>query len=338
MEDKEEIFKEYASNYLDLSPLMKLKLNHTLRVEKLSRRIAIEENFSDEEIKISTLCGLLHDIGRFEQFQRYSSFNDSKNEDHANLGVKVLMENNLINKFNENEEQNLIILKAIYNHNKYCIDEELSEEKKKITNLLRDADKLDILNLYVIKEINLNIGEETFSENMFNTLLNHQSASLKDKKTSADKLAISLGFVFDLIENLVFAIINAILSPKVLLLLEVNRQIMGGNWKTFTIEDLLKAMQGIIISIIKEVRDLVIQELLKLVLKYLQPLKEMIESILLREQIEEYTSAINSIIKNCPMVWFNFGYQPKEVKLDTVDYADIDINEIINAEKPKENC
>ena len=34
MEDKEEIFKEYASNYLDLSPLMKLKLNHTLRVEK----------------------------------------------------------------------------------------------------------------------------------------------------------------------------------------------------------------------------------------------------------------------------------------------------------------
>ena len=198
MEDKEEIFKEYASNYLDLSPLMKLKLNHTLRVEKLSRRIAIEENFSDEEIKISTLCGLLHDIGRFEQFQRYSSFNDSKNEDHANLGVKVLMENNLINKFNENEEQNLIILKAIYNHNKYCIDEELSEEEAKITNLLRDADKLDILNLYVIKEINLNIGEETFSENMFNTLLNHQSVSLKDKKTSADKLAISLGFVFDL--------------------------------------------------------------------------------------------------------------------------------------------
>ena len=96
MEDKEEIFKEYASNYLDLSPLMKLKLNHTLRVEKLSRRIAIEENFSDEEIKISTLCGLLHDIGRFEQFQRYSSFNDSKNEDHANLGVKVLMENKIL--------------------------------------------------------------------------------------------------------------------------------------------------------------------------------------------------------------------------------------------------
>ena len=173
---------------------------------------------------------------------------------------------------------------------------------------------------------------------VINRAITQASIAVANGAEEEDKYSIEFGFVFDLIENLVFAIINAILSPKVLLLLEVNRQIMGGNWKTFTIEDLLKAMQGIIISIIKEVRDLVIQELLKLVLKYLQPLKEMIESILLREQIEEYTSAINSIIKNCPMVWFNFGYQPKEVKLDTVDYADIDINEIINAEKPKENC
>ena len=173
---------------------------------------------------------------------------------------------------------------------------------------------------------------------VINRAITQASIAVANGAEEEDKYSIEFGFVFDLIENLVFAIINAILTPKVLLLLEVNRQIMGGNWKAFTIEDLLKAMQGIIITIIKEVRDLVIQELIKLVLKYLEPLKEMIESILLREQIEEYTSAINNIIKNCPMIWFNFGYQPQEVKLDTVDYADIDINEIINAEKPKENC
>jgi hypothetical protein len=133
---------------------------------------------------------------------------------------------------------------------------------------------------------------------IINRAITQASIAVANGAEEEDKYSIEFGFVFDLIENLVFAIINAILSPKVLLLLEANRQIMGGNWKVFTIEDLLKAMQGIIISIIKEVRDLVIQELLKLVLKYLQPLKEMIESILLREQIEEYTSAINSIIKN----------------------------------------
>ena len=134
------------------------------------------------------------------------------------------------------------------------------------------------------------------------------------------------------------AIVNSVLTPKVMLLLEVNRQIMGGNWKAFTIEDLLKAMQGMIIMIIKEVRDLVIQELLKLVLKYLEPLKEMIESIILREQIENYTEIINEIIRNCPVIWFSFGNQNKETKLDTVDYADIDVSSNKAGDKPTNNC
>ena len=153
-----------------------------------------------------------------------------------------------------------------------------------------------------------------------------------------EKYSVEFGFVFDLIENLVLAIVNAVLTPKVLMLLEVNRQIMGGDWKAFTIEDLLKAMQGIIITIIKEVRDLVIQELLKLVLKQLEPLKEMIESMLLREQIENYTNAINDIIRNCPVIWFKFGNQDQETKLDTVDYADIDVSKTISGDKPNKSC
>jgi hypothetical protein len=108
---------------------------------------------------------------------------------------------------------------------------------------------------------------------------------------------------------------------------------MGGDWKAFTIKDLLKAMQGLIIGLIKEVRDLVIQELLKFVLKQLEPLKEMIESIILREQIENYTEAINDIIRNCPVINQNL-----ETKLDTVDYADIDVSSNRADDKPTNNC
>ena len=164
------------------------------------------------------------------------------------------------------------------------------------------------------------------------------SITISDGIDESDKYGVQFGFVFDLIENLVLAIVNSVLTPKVMLLLEVNRQIMGGNWKAFTIEDLLKAMQGMIIMIIKEVRDLVIQELLKLVLKYLEPLKEMIESIILREQIENYTEIINEIIRNCPVIWFSFGNQNKETKLDTVDYADIDVSSNKAGDKPTNNC
>ena len=93
-----------------------------------------------------------------------------------------------------------------------------------------------------------------------------------------------------------------------------------------------------IISLIKEVRDLVIQELLKFVLKQLEPLKEMIESILLREQIENYTEAINDIIRNCPSIWFKFGNQDLQTKLDTVDYADIDVSSTRADDKPNNKC
>ena len=156
----------------------------------------------------------------------------------------------------------------------------------------------------------------------------------------SDKYGVEFGFVFDLIENLVFALVNAVLTPKVLMLLEVNRQLMGGNWKMFTIKDLLTAMRSIIISLVMEVRDLVIQELLKFIMKELMPLKEMMLSAIARERIENYTDAINEIIRNCPFLWFSLGggAADQETRLDTVDYADIDYSTTNKDEKPSNNC
>lgn len=154
-----------------------------------------------------------------------------------------------------------------------------------------------------------------------------------------DKYDVEYNFVFDLIENLVTAIVNGILSPKLLLLLEVNQKIMGGTWEKFTIKDLIKALQTLIVSIIKEVKDLVIQELLKLVLKQLEPIIQMLGSILVREQLENYSDTIMEIIRNCPTIWFKFSNRLEDTTLDTVDYADIDTSELSEEEKLKlNNC
>jgi len=154
----------------------------------------------------------------------------------------------------------------------------------------------------------------------------------------ADKFNIQYEFVFDLIENLVSAIVDGILSPKVLMLLQVNQTIMGGRWEKFTMKDLLIAMRSIIIGIVKEVRDMVIQELLKLVLKYLEPIIESIGSIILREQLENYAEAIMDIVKNCsPIMLLGFGNKYVDTKLDTVDYADIDVSHTIEGSQPTTN-
>lgn len=182
-----------------------------------------------------------------------------------------------------------------------------------------------------------NVTELHEKSDILHRAITQAAVTVSDGADEKDKYDIEYNFVFDLIENLVMAIVTGILSPKVLLLLEVNEEIMGGTWEKFTIEDLLKAMRGVIAGIIKEVKDLVIQELLKLVLEQLKPIKEMLTSILVREQLEDYADAIMEIVRNCPFIWFQFGNQLTESKLDTVDYADIEVSSNKEGESPSTN-
>lgn len=190
----------------------------------------------------------------------------------------------------------------------------------------------------ILKEYDAN-GELHEQIDILGRVITQASVNITEGLPEKDKFAVEYNFVFDLIENLVMALMKAVLSPKVLLLLEVNQKLMGGTWEKFTLEDLIRAMSSMIKSIVKEVRDLVIQELLKLLLSQLQPIIAMLSSILLREQLENYADAITEIIRNCPFIWFKFGNRDQETKLDTVDYADIDVSEIKEGEKPElNNC
>jgi len=163
------------------------------------------------------------------------------------------------------------------------------------------------------------------------------AVTVSEREPDSDKFDVEFNFIFDLIEALTTAIVNGILSPKVLMLLEVNQKIMGGTWEKFTMKDLIEALRAIIVAIIKEIRDMVIQELLKLVLKVLEPIIQTIAALLLREQLESYADAILEIIRNCPFIWFRFGNQDQDTKLDTVDYADIDASHTKEGEQPSTN-
>jgi hypothetical protein len=70
----------------------------------------------------------------------------------------------------------------------------------------------------------------------------------------------------------------------------------------------------------------------------LQPLIEMLTSIIAREQIENYVDTINELIRNCPFFWFKFGTEQLDTKLDTVDYADIDVSSNKADDKPTNKC
>lgn len=193
-------FNNYTKDYINLNRLCELKVNHTMRVMNLCSTIAQSLGFDEEKVTLAKLCGLLHDIARFEQWRRFENFSDLESVDHGDLGVEILTSdnNNLLRKFIPDSKYDSIILSSVKYHNKYLVADELSEDEKIFTNIVRDADKIDILYLYTIGHIALDVKDDAMSDAVFTNLINKNEISRKDIITSADRLAVSLGFIFDI--------------------------------------------------------------------------------------------------------------------------------------------
>lgn len=150
IEKAKDLFKKYTDNYDHSNPRVANKIAHSYRVSSLARTVAESLNLPEDEVELAELIGLLHDIGRFEQVRRYNTFFDLQSVDHADLGVEILEENNYINKYCDDKELQTIILKAVKNHNKFAVEEGLSERELLHAKIIRDADKLDIFYLFSI--------------------------------------------------------------------------------------------------------------------------------------------------------------------------------------------
>lgn len=135
-------FIEFTNQYDLKEPHINRKVKHSLRVMEISKKIATLEGFSEEEIKLATLIGLLHDIARFKQYTQYQTFSDFKSFDHGAEGEKILESN--LRDFISTNKYDEIIKTAVRNHNKFEIEQGLTDEQIKFCKLVRDADKLDI--------------------------------------------------------------------------------------------------------------------------------------------------------------------------------------------------
>ena len=142
-------FEAYVDKYDLLDPGILLKKEHTYQVASLCEQIATA-NMSEEDISLAWLLGMLHDIGRFEQQKQYHTFIDSKSIDHAAFGADLLFgENNFIRQFISDSSEDELICAAITVHSAYRIPETLDERSRLFSEILRDADKIDILRVSV---------------------------------------------------------------------------------------------------------------------------------------------------------------------------------------------
>lgn len=192
-------FINYVSNY-DLNNIkIKLKYDHSIRVMNLMIKYAKELGFDSYEVELASVIGLLHDIGRFEQLKEYDSFNDKETIDHANLGVKLLFEDNLIKKFWSNKNDYELIKFAIKNHNKLNIEKSDNEKFLKYAKLIRDTDKIDILYVYgVSDELKVRSENISISKPILNCIKDNKTVSYDLINNKNDELSISFSYIFDI--------------------------------------------------------------------------------------------------------------------------------------------
>jgi len=204
-----DVFAEYTSHYDNSDGKIKLKIDHTYRVAALCDRIARSLQLCKEDAELAWVTGMLHDIGRFEQLRRFGTFIDADSIDHAHYGVEILFEDGKINDYlsiKEDDMEYAIIRTAIYNHSAYRVEEGLDARTKMFCDILRDADKIDILkvNHDVPAEVLYDASPQEMknaevSEAVMEQFLERHAILRSAKRTCVDNIVGFAALVFELV-------------------------------------------------------------------------------------------------------------------------------------------
>ena len=194
-------FLKYTEKFNLEDENVKRKQQHSLRVMAISQKIATEIGLTQEEIDLATLIGLLHDIGRFKQYTEIGLGDNIEGFDHGDYGAKIL--ENDIRKYISDSKYDNIIIKAVKNHNKFAIEEGLTEQEMLFAQIIRDADKIDIIyeSVYIFyKGKEEQVSKSILSEKIYNQFI-YEKPIMKEKKVRlkcVEDIVCVMAFIYDI--------------------------------------------------------------------------------------------------------------------------------------------
>lgn len=200
-------FASYVSNYNANDPKIMLKIVHTYKVSELCEIIARSVELTEDEVDLAWLIGMLHDIGRFEQCRIYNTFIDADSVNHAEFGCELLFgKEELIKRYSSDDTIYSYIHDAIFNHSAFRIADDLDDKTRMFANILRDADKIDIIranNETSLTDIYNTTEEELYScsitDEVMNSFYEHHCVLRKYKKTPVDNVVGHISMMFELV-------------------------------------------------------------------------------------------------------------------------------------------
>jgi hypothetical protein len=210
-----EKFKVWFDNYVAgfygddefINANIKLKDKHTWRTCEEMLYLGGQLGLSGNQMRVAEVIALFHDIGRFEQFVRFRTYNDPRSLNHCLLGLDVLRRTKVLDVLDSHERQ--LIEKAIEYHGLMELPGGLDGGCLLFSKLLRDADKLDIF--YVVTDyykqyrddpegfkLEVELPDEPqYSVEVVEQLLAGQRIDYSTLRTWNDMKLCQLGWVYD---------------------------------------------------------------------------------------------------------------------------------------------
>jgi putative nucleotidyltransferase with HDIG domain len=122
-------FNDYVSNFYlkgqdqENDWAIQLKEEHSWKVREEIIKISQRLQLSEDDILIAEILGLFHDIGRFQQYEKYRTFRDDLSENHAQIGARIVEHSQILKDLNADERN--IITNGILYHNVYTLPGDL---------------------------------------------------------------------------------------------------------------------------------------------------------------------------------------------------------------------
>ena len=204
-------FYNYVAPFLHASKktilMIQMKLKHSQNVAENCRMLAEELKWPENEVLSGEALGLLHDVGRFSQYTEYGTFVDSYSFDHGKYGCDVVYRSNILSSVAPPLRQS--ILDGIHYHSYRDIPPYVSPESLRFLKMVRDSDKLDILQViddsiknndhkeHLMMALNIK-SDGPINGKVLDEIRNNRVVSNKHIQSLMDFYLMQLSWVFDI--------------------------------------------------------------------------------------------------------------------------------------------
>jgi hypothetical protein len=125
----------------ELRGRVRRKIQHPMRVLAHVRHILAEERPEPDLALAAEIAAILHDTGRFAQLVDRRTAGDGGEYDHGEEGARILAGADVLESLDEHWRA--VVIEAVRLHNRAALPDDMAPDARTVTEMVRDADKLD---------------------------------------------------------------------------------------------------------------------------------------------------------------------------------------------------